>query len=238
MITRTTFVLFILTLFVLPLAAQLTVSPLFTDHMVVQRERPLRIWGTGSPGKTVELRVLEQRYTSKVDPDGHWKIVASPLPTGGPYRLALQSGRDQLTIADVLVGDVWICSGQSNMEWVVSGSNDAEREMAAAHDTRIRHFKVPNSFSETPSDELAGGMWEVTSPETVGNFTAVGYFFARELRQEMDVPIGLINTSWGGSRIEAWMSAEAQQLADPAAAIAEYRSDILARIEARMQALR
>ena len=129
------------------------------------------------------------------------------MPAGGPHTLAVTSGGERLTAHDLLVGDVWVLSGQSNMEWTVRDARDAEAETAAATDGRIRHFKVPRSFAETPQDELAGGAWAAASPETVGDFSTVGYYFARDLRRHVDVPIGLVNTTWGGSRIEPWMSA-------------------------------
>ncbi|MCJ7754142.1 MAG: beta galactosidase jelly roll domain-containing protein, partial [Thermoanaerobaculales bacterium] len=143
----------------------------------------------------------------RADAMGRWRAEIPPMPAGGPYELTIASDGQDLSVGNVLVGDVWICSGQSNMEWTVADSMNAAREIEAAHDPEIRHFKVPRSWAEEPEASLAGGSWEAADPSHVGAFTAVGYFFARELRRHHDVPIGLINTSWGGSRIEPWMSA-------------------------------
>ncbi len=138
-----------------------------------------------------------------------------------------------------MIGDVWVCSGQSNMEWAVADSLDAAREIAAARDPKIRHFKVPRSWATTPEENVAGGRWEPADPEHTGAFTAVGYFFARELRAHADVPIGLINTSWGGSRIEPWMSAGALGLDDAGmrallARERDYGQQVLKAIRARV----
>ena len=152
--------------------------------------------------------------------------------------MLIAAGNDELRLRDVLVGDVWVCSGQSNMEWVVADSADAAREIAATRDPGIRHLKVPRAWATAPRDELPACAWERADPEHVGGFTAVGYFFARELRRHVDVPIGLINASWGGSRIEPWMSAgslklDAAALAKLTAAESDYEREVMARLRAR-----
>ena len=161
------------------------------------------------------------------------------MEAGGPYRLSVESGGERVEAENLLVGDVWVLSGQSNMEWTVKDAARAEAEIAAADDPQIRHFQVPRSFADAPADELTGGAWAAASPQTVGDFSAVGYFFARDLREHVAVPIGLLHTSWGGSRIEPWMSAEMLGLdAAGVAALAEaerekeraVRARILARI--------
>lgn len=188
--------------------AQLRLPLVLSDGAVLQRDHEIPVWGWAAPGAAVSVRLGGTEATAEADASGRWRVDLPAMNAGGPYALTVTSGGEQVAATDLLVGDVWVLSGQSNMEWTVQDADDAEAEMAAAHDTGIRHFKVPQSFSETPQDELAGGAWAVTSPETVGDFSAVGYFFARDLRQHLDVPIGLLHTSWGGSRIEPWMSAE------------------------------
>ncbi len=188
--------------------AQLSTSVLFSDNMVLQRNREVPVWGWNTPGAEVEVTIRGKTVKTTTDADGQWKARLPALQAGGPYQMTISSGEDKIVIRNILYGDVWVCSGQSNMAWQVKNSNDAKREIANAKDGQIRHFKVPLKGSIQLEERLPGGQWEVTSPQTVGEFTAVGYFFAKQLRKSTDVPIGLINSSWGGSSIEAWMSAE------------------------------
>jgi sialate O-acetylesterase len=193
-------------------AAQLRLSTLVGDGMVMQRDARVTIWGWADPGDEVTVTFNRRTYAARADAAGHWTVTLPPLAAGGPYDMTVARKAERVEVRDILVGDVWVCSGQSNMEWVVADSKDATQEIAGTHDPRIRHFKVPRGWAETPTDTLAAGGWQVADAEHVGRFTAVGYFFARELRKTVDVPIGLINTSWGGSRIEPWMSARALRL--------------------------
>jgi sialate O-acetylesterase len=211
---RTIPILMILAVAAQPMAAELGVNGLFGDGMVLQRGTSVPVWGTADPGATVEVTIAGRTVTARTDVQGLWRAEIAPMVAGGPHDLTITSDGQSLSYGNVLVGDVWICSGQSNMEWTVENSMDAEHEIAAANDPRIRHFKVPKSWAASPETTLAGGTWEPTDPTHVGTFTAVGYFFARELRKHNDVPIGLINTSWGGSRIEPWMSAESLGIDD------------------------
>lgn len=206
----TRFLLFLMLMlsFGAPATAQFHVSRLISDGMVMQREAEVTVWGWAAPGETVTVTFDGQSYTAEAEADSAWMVKLPAMSAGGPYEMTIEHAGGTLPVRDILVGDVWVASGQSNMEWVVANSNDAEAEMASANDPKIRHFKVPRSWSETQEATLAGGAWEKADPQHVGDFSAVGYFFARTLREDMDVPIGLINTSWGGSRIEPWMSAE------------------------------
>lgn len=190
-------------------AAELRLARLASDGMVMQRDLEVPVWGWAAAGDEVAVTFRGATYTARADASGAWTVRLPPTPAGGPYELTVAAGDERLRVEDVLVGDVWICSGQSNMEWVVADSNDAAAEVAAAGDLKIRHFKVPHSWAPEPQEALAGGEWEPADSVHVGDFTAVGYFFARELRKHVDVPIGLIHSSWGGSRIEPWMSAAA-----------------------------
>ena len=136
------------------------------------------------------------------------------LAVGGPYVLDVRAGTERVRAQDLLVGDVWVLSGQSNMQWTVEDSDDGAAVVAAADDTRIRHLRVPRAAADAPADDLPSGTWEPATPEFVGDFSGVGYFFARDLRQHVDVPIGLLHASWGGSRIEPWMDAQMLGLDD------------------------
>lgn len=212
-------------------AAQLRLARLFGDGMVMQRDAAVPVWGWAAPGAEVAVRFDGRTHTARAGADGAWRVALPPLPAGGPHEMTVAAGGERRTVRDILVGDVWVASGQSNMEWPLSAARDAEREIAAADDRKIRHFKVPQSWAERPEAELAGGEWKVATPEQVGDFSAVGYFFARDLRRSVDVPIGIINSSWGGSRAEPWMSREAL-------GIDERRwEEMQARERARMQAM-
>ena len=204
-------------------AAQLRTSRLIGDGMVMQRSMRVPVWGWASAGDKVAVTFDGTPYTATADANGNWKVVLPPMKAGGPHAMTIVSKGEQLRVADILVGDVWVCSGQSNMEWDVANARDAAREIAAANDTQIRQFKVPLTWSWTPEADLAGGTWVRADSAHVGEFTAVGYFFARELRKTVKVPIGLLNTSWGGSRIEPWMSPRA--LGMDSASIAKVMAD-------------
>ncbi len=189
--------------------AQLSLPRLFADGMMLQRDFPVHIWGKAAPGAAVSVSLDDAAYEATADVQGRWDLLLPALPAGGPHSMSVRSGTQTIGIQDILAGDIWVASGQSNMEWPVENVINAEQEVASANDPMIRHFFVPHSWAETPEETLAGGEWERADPAHVGSFTAIGYFFARTLRKEIGVPIGLIHTSWGGSRIEPWMSAEA-----------------------------
>jgi sialate O-acetylesterase len=185
----------------------LSVAGPFGDHMVLQRGAVVPIRGSATPVSPVIVTIGGRRYEGRADAHGGWSVALQPMKPGAQGDLTIESEGERLHFQDVVAGDVWVCSGQSNMEWSVADSLDGEREIAGAHDQAIRQFKVPRSWAASPEESLAGGSWETAEPEHAGGFTGVGYFFARELRPRIDVPIGLINTTWGGSRIEPWMSA-------------------------------
>ena len=198
-------------------ASGLRLPKLFADGMVMQRDVRLPVWGWAAPGAAVTVTLAGNTARGTANAEGAWAVTLPALRAGGPHEITVQSSATRLQVRDVLVGDVWIASGQSNMEWPVRMANDSAREIAAANDWRIRQFKVPTSWAASPADELVGGSWAPATPQHVGAFSAVGYFFARELRKSVNVPIGLINTSWGGSNIETWLSREAHGLNDSAA---------------------
>ena len=186
------------------LQAAVTLASPFTNHAVLQRGIEIPVWGSAAAGEKVTVTFDGQNKSVTTGADGRWLVKLASHQAGGPYELTI-AGTNTITLTDVLVGEVWICSGQSNMEWTVKQSRDSEQEIAAANFPKLRHFAVEKKVSEQPVS-TCGGTWTVCSPQTVGNYTAVGYFFGRKLVQELDVPIGLMHTSWGGTPAEAWTS--------------------------------
>lgn len=190
----------------MPCRADVKLPAIFTDHMVLQRDQPNRVWGWAEPDEAVTVTIGEQKHSAKAGKDRRWEVKLEALSVGGPHQLTVQ-GKNELTVDDVLVGEVWICSGQSNMQWPVSRAMDADMEKLTANYPRIRLISVPQVGTQDPQYDFKG-QWSLCTPESVENFSAVGYFFGRELYQALDVPIGLINDAWGGSACEAWIPRE------------------------------
>ncbi len=182
------------------------------DGMVLQRDAPVPLRGWAKASARVAVTFAGDSFVARADAGGAWSVTLPARAAGGPFDLTVAAAGERLRVADVLVGDVWLCSGQSNMEWAVDYAADAAAEIAAANDPRIRHFKLPRAWAPRPLAAQPGLRWRPALPEHVGGFTAVGYFFARSLRPHVDVPIGLLDATWGGSRIEPWMSARALAL--------------------------
>lgn len=195
------------------LSAQIKLPHIFGDNMVLQREKPIAVWGCAKAKEKVTIKFHDQTKTTVADKAGKWSVKLDAEKAGGPYTLIV-SGKNSVTLTNILVGEVWICSGQSNMEWPVRMASNAAQEIAEANYPQIRHIKIPNVVASTPQADFASGDWKVCSPETAGDFTAVGYFFAVKLAKELNVPVGLINTSWGGTHSETWTSREAFQNSD------------------------
>ncbi|MFO0888492.1 MAG: sialate O-acetylesterase [Isosphaeraceae bacterium] len=197
-----------------PARADVKLPAIFGDHMVLQRDQQDKVWGWADPGEEVTVQVAPQGQTkqAKADADGKWHVMLDPLPVGGPYTITVK-GKNTITFQDVLSGEVWICSGQSNMQWPVAAANDPDLEIKAARFPGIRLITVPNRGTQEPQKDF-DGHWSVCSPETVPGFSAVGYFFGRQLHQTLGVPIGLINDAWGGSACEAWIPRD-RLAADP-----------------------
>ncbi len=189
--------------------ANLSVARIFYDGVILQREAIVPIWGKAKVGETVTVTFLKNTFTSIANEHGEWEVRLPETEYGGPYKILVAGEEQTIIINDVLIGDVWICSGQSNMEWMVKDANGAEEEIRNADYGNIRHFKIPRSSSIAPEIQLEGGEWIKAIDTAVANFTAVGYYFAKDLYVSNKIPIGLINSSWGGSRIEPWMSAKA-----------------------------
>ncbi len=183
--------------------ADVKLPAIFGSHMVLQRDQKDRVWGWANPGEEVTVKIAGQSQTARAGDNGAWHVMLDPMPAGGPHEMTVQ-GKNLVKFDDVLVGEVWICSGQSNMQWGVASSNHADLEIAAANYPNIRLISVPNRGTQEPQKDF-NGHWVPCKPSTVGGFSAVGYFFGRQLYQTLGVPIGLINDSWGGSACEAWV---------------------------------
>ncbi len=192
--------------------ASVTPNSLFTDHAVLQQERPVPVWGTADPGEVVDVEMAGQTASATTGPDGQWMVRLGAMKAGGPYRLTI-TGKNRIVFDDILVGEVWLASGQSNMERQL-GPRTGQRpignwrkEVATANYPQIRHFGVAQTKSLRPLSTVKGH-WEVCSPATVQDFSAVGHFFARDLYRARRVPVGVIHSSWGGTPAEAWTSKE------------------------------
>jgi len=211
--------------------ANVTPNPLFTDNAVLQQGMSVPVWGTADPGERVAVEFAGQTVSATASADGKWMVYLAPLKAGGPFTLTI-SGKNRRNMNNVLVGEVWVCSGQSNMErhlGLQSGQKpitDWEQEVKDAKYPEIRQFYVTQKTSFTPAQTVSGG-WSVCSPDTVKDFTAVGYFFGRDLHQARHVPIGLIHSSWGGTPAEAWTSeAGLRTVPGLAATLAEFKRSI------------
>ena len=203
------------------LFAEVSLPRLFGDNMVLQRDKPIAIWGWSTAGEEITVKFHQQTQTTRTDKQGRWMLHLVPETAGGPYELSVASsfGRrvSHLVVHNVMVGEVWICSGQSNMEMPIAGwgkINNYQQEIAAADYSSIRQIKVPNTVALAPQKDMSDGEWKVCSPQTAGDFSATAYFFARELYQKLHIPIGLINTSWGGTMVETWTSRGAFEQSD------------------------
>ncbi|HEX3655019.1 MAG TPA: sialate O-acetylesterase [Pirellulales bacterium] len=189
--------------------ADVKLPGIFSDHMVLQASAAVPVWGWAEPGENVTVSIAGQSQTCQADKDGKWTVKLSQLkPNDEPQTVTVQ-GKNTVTVNDVLVGEVWLASGQSNMAFLVSRGMNAEEEKSAANFPHLRMFTVTRSPQRTPQADCTG-QWEACSPETVGNFSAVAYFFGRELHQRLGVAVGLINSSYGGTDIAAWTSLDAQ----------------------------
>ncbi len=163
--------------------------------MVLQQAQKNRVWGRGDAGEEVTVTIATQKHTAKADASGAWQVTLDPLPVGGPYEMVIK-GTDEIKLDDILVGEVWICSGQSNMQWSVNQSNDPDLEKLAAKYPKLRMINFPQVGAQEPIWSHPERKWQVCAPENVGGFSAVGYFFARQLHQTLDVPVGMINNAW------------------------------------------
>ena len=191
--------------------AEVRLPHVFSSHMVVQQEKPVMVWGWAEPKESVTVQLGSASQQVQANERGEWKASLPSLKAGGPYTLTV-SGSSKVQFEDVMVGEVWLCSGQSNMEMGVGASKDAKEEIAAANYPGIRLLKVIKSWKPMPQQDLEG-VWKACTPESIaeggwGGFSACAYYFGRELHQKLGVTVGLIDSSWGGTRIESWTPPE------------------------------
>lgn len=205
-------VLFItfLGLFAHPLTAEVKLPQLFSNNMVLQRDREIVVWGWANPKEKVSVQFKGQTVKAVASPSGDWKVALRASSYGGPFVLKVKGERNLIELENVMVGDVWLCSGQSNMEWPVESTANASQEIGAANHPGIRLFTVEKSMDNAERKDVEGS-WSICSPETIPSFSAVGYFFGREIHTNMGIPIGLVDASWGGTVIETWTGIEMMQ---------------------------
>ncbi len=211
--------------------ADIQLPRVFSNNMVIQRDMPAPIWGWAAPNEAITISVLRQdvesevdTYIVKADEKGNWRTTLKATPAGGPYKIEI-SGENTIELSDILFGEVWVCSGQSNMAWSVNTSNNSEEEIAAANYPNIRLFHIPQMASGLPVADVHAE-WRPTTPDSVRHFSAVAYYFGRHVHKELDIPIGLINSAWGGTRIEAWTAPEGFDAIPKLSAISEEIHDI------------
>jgi len=187
-------------------SATVSTPSIFGDHMVLQQGKSLPVWGKADPGEKVRVTLGNKTRSTTACAEGKWMVKLGTMNTGGPYELKVEGKDNTLVFTDVLIGEVWLGSGQSNMQWTVSNSANAQEEIAKASHPYIRLFSVERTVAQSPQEDCKG-TWSLCSPETVPEFSAVLYFFGRELHERLgNIPTGLIHTSWGGTPAEAWTS--------------------------------
>lgn len=177
---------------------------IFGSNMVLQQQQSNKVWGWGDADTTITVSIAGQSKKAKVSKDGKWHVMLDPMEVGGPHQLNIK-GHDTIKFDNVMIGEVWICSGQSNMQWPISRSNDADLTTMTAHYPNIRFISVPQVGTDEPQANFKGE-WSTCTPETTTEFSAVGYYFGRQLHQSLGVPVGLIDNAWGGSACEAWIN--------------------------------
>jgi sialate O-acetylesterase len=217
-----------------PLAAHAAEAPLmsglFADHAVLQRDRPIRVFGQARAGQEVIVSLGSANASVKATADGAWSLSLPAMPAGGPHTLVARAGATSQTASDVWIGDVWLCSGQSNMEWPVRLTLDAGSEVALSANDRIRHVTIARVTSAAARKDFDAPLqWQIAGPAATEHFSATCYYFVRELQKTVDVPQGIISSNWGGSRIEPWMSESALRSIPgyeaPLKLLGEYRTD-------------
>lgn len=205
-LSRVFLFIFIFSLSSLLVNAEVKLPKVFSSNMVLQRDLPIKIWGWADKKEKITIIFNGDTINLKAGKKGKWNTELKPMPAGGPYEMHIK-GKNAIKLNNILLGDVWVCSGQSNMEWPLHATNNAEEEIANAKFPRIRLLTVQKNTSTKPLDDCESEGWVVCSPESIPGFSAVGYFFGRKLNQDLDIPIGLLHTSWGGTNVETWTSA-------------------------------
>ena len=205
-------VLFVLLYF--QASAQLHLSAIFNDHMILQRGKPVKIWGSAKPGESVRVSIGQVNKSAPVQKNGYWLVTLPAFTAGGPYILSVKTKNETKIFSDVLFGEVWLCSGQSNMQFKVRQVINAKYEIHRADNPLIRQVSIHDKLSFQPEPFVDSTLWVTSSPQTTGEFTAVGYFFAKNIYERLHVPIGIINDNWGGSQVESWISKDAMMGSD------------------------
>ena len=199
---------------VLPAAADVTLAKVFTDNMMFQRKQPIRVWGTAEAGEEVSVALGKKSAKATTSAEGKWMAELPAVEVGDNLELAIK-GKNTLSLKNIIIGDIWVCSGQSNMEMGLGGCLGSEEDIKAADFPKIRRIKFNHVQTPEPQAEApTATAWQVCSPATAGGFTAAGFYFAREVMQKTGVPIGIIDSNWGGTRIEPWIAAEGLPLVE------------------------
>ena len=204
-------------------SAKVTLPHIFSDNMVLQRKMPIHIWGSADAKEIVYVTLNGISQSATTDRAGKWEVLLPAMEAGGPFTVQVKGKENEILLENVLIGDVWLCSGQSNMEFSLRGSTNAREAIRYSDNKHIRLFTVPKNKQIAIEDDLSGGNWEECNPLTTPDFSAVAYYFGEALQKEVDVPIGLINSSWGGTDIETWTSWESA-MANPAYMMYEGKS--------------
>jgi sialate O-acetylesterase len=188
--------------------ANVSLPKIFSDNMVLQRNKLIPVWGWADTSEIVTVQFKQQIKKIKTSKSGTWLINLDAEMAGGPFELIV-SGKNNIHVSNILVGDIWLCSGQSNMEWNVRQSDNSKNEISLANYPLIRHLKIPHNINAIPENDINNAAWKVCDSTTVSEFSAIGYFFAKNMYDSLKVPIGLINASWGGTIIETWIARNA-----------------------------
>ncbi|MEO0471180.1 MAG: sialate O-acetylesterase [Bacteroidota bacterium] len=214
-LTRLLLVILLFVFAPFPAVSQLNLPKIFSDHMILQRGKPIPIWGKAKARDRVRIAFNGNSYDTRADQDGKWRLDLPSMRVGGPYKLSVSTRKEEIVFQNVMLGDVWLCSGQSNMEWPLWNTNGGEEAVNGARYKNIRLFNVSHNIQYLPTDDFAKDeKWMVCSPENVRDFSAVGYLFGKQLHIDENVPIGLISSNWGGTRSEPWTSREGISVVD------------------------
>jgi sialate O-acetylesterase len=218
---------------------QVTTSGIFGNHMVLQRGQEIPVWGRSSKKAKIKVSINGQEAHAEADENGNWKVILKPMTAGGPYVMRVSEGKEELAYQDVMIGEVWICSGQSNMEFQLKNAFGYKFEQKNSPGQAIRQFNVPDKMSLQPETDIKDGHWTKADTNTVGDFTAVGYFFAKQLSKQLHVTVGLVYSNWGGTLIEDWISKDAMlnspELSDAAKNIPDTWDGVKHRIDKQLR---